>query len=154
MKCLSVCQPWAWLIVNGYKSIENRTWATKHRGPLLIHAGVCQSASWKKHRFADAAVLNAVFGRLRAAGIKPPVIPENLDRGGIVGSVTLVDCIRPRAGLLDSGDEEIKCLRNPWFVGPVGWVLADQKPLPFHPLRGHLQVFEVLDSLLPPSVRE
>jgi ASCH domain-containing protein len=29
MKALSVRQPWAWLIVNGYKEVENRDWATK-----------------------------------------------------------------------------------------------------------------------------
>ncbi|HHY88739.1 MAG TPA: ASCH domain-containing protein, partial [Chloroflexi bacterium] len=39
MKALSVRQPWAWLIAQGYKTVENRTWATNYRGPLLIHAG-------------------------------------------------------------------------------------------------------------------
>src|SRR5437016_10859136 len=39
MKALSVRQPWAWLIVNGHKDIENRSWQTKFRGKLLIHAG-------------------------------------------------------------------------------------------------------------------
>ena len=37
MKVLSVMQPWASLIFHG-KNIENRTWATKYRGELLIHA--------------------------------------------------------------------------------------------------------------------
>ncbi|MEI3544750.1 MAG: ASCH domain-containing protein [Alphaproteobacteria bacterium] len=36
---LSIRQPWAWLIVNGYKDIENRTWPTHFRGKVLIHAG-------------------------------------------------------------------------------------------------------------------
>ena len=40
MKALSVQQPWASLIADGYKTIEVRSWATKHRGPLLI----CTSA--------------------------------------------------------------------------------------------------------------
>ena len=39
IKVLSIKQPWAWLIVNGFKDIENRTWATNYRGPMLIHAG-------------------------------------------------------------------------------------------------------------------
>lgn len=38
MKYLTVRQPWAWLLVNGHKDIENRSWPTKYRGPLLIHA--------------------------------------------------------------------------------------------------------------------
>jgi ASCH domain len=37
---LSVRQPWAWLIVNGVKDNENRSWRTDHRGPLLIHASL------------------------------------------------------------------------------------------------------------------
>ena len=36
MKALSVKQPWANLIADGKKTIETRTWATKHRGLLLI----------------------------------------------------------------------------------------------------------------------
>jgi ASCH domain len=38
MRTLSLRQPWAWLVVNGYKDIENRSWRTNHRGPLVIHA--------------------------------------------------------------------------------------------------------------------
>src|SRR5216683_3431530 len=39
MKALSIQQPFAWLIVNGYKDIENRTWNTNYKGFVLIHAG-------------------------------------------------------------------------------------------------------------------
>ncbi|WP_206002040.1 ASCH domain-containing protein [Paraburkholderia aromaticivorans] len=39
MKALSIRQPWAWLIVKGHKDIENRTWSTRFRGRVLIHAG-------------------------------------------------------------------------------------------------------------------
>ena len=38
LKVIVVRQPWAWLIVNGFKDIENRSWKTRHRGPLLIQA--------------------------------------------------------------------------------------------------------------------
>ena len=36
---LSIRQPWAWLIVNGYKDIENRDWKTHYRGRFYVHAG-------------------------------------------------------------------------------------------------------------------
>lgn len=39
MIALSIRQPHAWLIVHGIKDVENRTWATTHRGPTLIHTG-------------------------------------------------------------------------------------------------------------------
>jgi hypothetical protein len=38
MKIISIRQPWASLIVSGIKDIENRTWPTRYRGPVLIHA--------------------------------------------------------------------------------------------------------------------
>ena len=39
MKVLTIKQPWASLIADGYKEYEFRTWHTKYRGELLIHAG-------------------------------------------------------------------------------------------------------------------
>ena len=38
MKCLSVSQPYADLIIQGKKIIELRTWNTKYRGEFLVHA--------------------------------------------------------------------------------------------------------------------
>ena len=38
MKAISIKQPWAWLIISGYKTVENRKWYTAHRGDILIHA--------------------------------------------------------------------------------------------------------------------
>ncbi len=38
MKCLSVCQPFAELIVSGRKTVELRPWNTKFRGEFLVHA--------------------------------------------------------------------------------------------------------------------
>jgi hypothetical protein len=40
---IAIKQPWAWLMVNGYKYIENRSWKPRFRGTLLIHAGVSRS---------------------------------------------------------------------------------------------------------------
>ena len=44
MKCLSILQPWAWAIIHGGKDVENRTWRTAYRGPLLIHASLSRRA--------------------------------------------------------------------------------------------------------------
>ena len=38
MRALSLRQPWASLIADGRKTIETRTWRTRYRGPLAIHA--------------------------------------------------------------------------------------------------------------------
>lgn len=38
MKAISIKEPWSGMIQDGRKTIETRTWKTKHRGPLLLCA--------------------------------------------------------------------------------------------------------------------
>jgi hypothetical protein len=53
----------------------------------------------------------------------------DLERGGIVGAVTITGCVRESA--------------SPWFNGPFGFQLAEPVPLPFHPFKGQLKFFDV-----------
>lgn len=115
MKALSIRQPWAWLIANGYKPLENRSWRTSFRGPFLIHAG----KSWGKYERQDLEWVREHFPKI--------VLPERFELGGIVGQAVIVDCI--------DADE----MR--WFFGPWGFVIEDAKPLPFVPCRGMLNFF-------------
>ena len=46
MKVLTLKQPWASLVANGYKVYEFRTWKTKYRGEILIHAGCGVDKEW------------------------------------------------------------------------------------------------------------
>ena len=39
MKVITIKQPWATLIAKGHKEYEFRTWKTKYRGEILLHAG-------------------------------------------------------------------------------------------------------------------
>jgi hypothetical protein len=79
LPALSVRQPWAWLIVNGVKDIENRIRRTHHRGPLLIHAGLNLKS------FAENVQLVK-----RKHGIS---VPLEVEIGGIVGVVEVIDCV-------------------------------------------------------------
>ncbi len=115
MKALSIRQPWAWLIVNGHKDVENRTWPTHFRGRFLVHAG---------RRF-DAQGYRRVRERM---GVAMPE-PEAFELGGIVGEAELVDCVQ-------SSD-------SPWFSGPHGFVLRHRRPLRFQALRGRQGFFDV-----------
>lgn len=38
MKAITIHQPFAEMILRGVKRCENRTWSTRHRGVLVIHA--------------------------------------------------------------------------------------------------------------------
>ena len=39
MKVITIKEPWATLIAEGYKEYEFRVWKTNYRGEVLIHAG-------------------------------------------------------------------------------------------------------------------
>lgn len=132
MKALSIKQPWAWLIVHGGKDIENRSWHTNYRGRFLVHAS--KGMTRKEHAEAYQFFLES------GAGQTPFDFPEyeDLQRGGIVGSVELVDSV-------DTSD-------SPWYMGQKGFVLRDPQYLPFIPYRGQLQFFEVPNNLLPQGV--
>lgn len=127
MKALSIRQPWAWLIVNGQKRIENRGWNTEFRGEFLIHAGKGMTLG----EYADARY--AQLGSRRGIGDFPSMDELKAVRGGIVGIARLVDVLKPTARPT-----------TPWHVsGQYGFVLKDVRPLPFEPLKGALGFFEV-----------
>ena len=122
MKVIVIRQPWAWVILHGSKDIENRTWATRYRGTLLIQA----SASRPTKRNLEEARL---FARKR--GVE---LPEDFELGGIVGMVQLEDCVTSS--------------RSKWFKGPVGWVLSRPKKLKFIPLKGRLGLFDAPQEII------
>ncbi len=45
MMALSLWQPWAWLVAVGEKVCETRSWSTKYRGPIAIHAAKRRTAA-------------------------------------------------------------------------------------------------------------
>lgn len=119
MKALSIRQPWAWLILNAGKDIENRDWPTGFRGRFLIHAS--KGMTRDEYENAPAWVVDL------------PGFDE-LERGGIVGSAELVSCV--------------EYSESEWFFGRYGFVLRDPKPLPFIPYKGKLGFFDVPDDLI------
>lgn len=121
---LSIRQPWAWLILNAGKDIENRTWPTKFRGRVLIHAGKGMTLM----EYQDA--VQFVYEQVNS-GIRIPEF-EALPRGGIVGEVEIVDCVTDSCSW--------------WFSGPHGFVLANPKALPFQPCKGALNFFNPFKS--------
>lgn len=125
---LSIQQPWAWLIANGHKDVENRTWRHSFRGEVLIHAGKRSDAPAMDHFRAGRHPVT-YDGSL--AGLPPPEERFGLfngeQQGGIVGVAEIVDCV-------DHHDSE-------WFVGPFGFVIRNARPLAFAPMKGALGFF-------------
>lgn len=72
MKAITVKQPWATLIAEGYKEYEFRTWKTKYRGDILIHAG--------------KGIDKKAMERFKNLNLEYPV-------GQIIAKATITDCI-------------------------------------------------------------
>ncbi len=106
---LSVKQPWAFLIAHGLKPIENRTWSTRFRGRIYVHA-----SQWADLEGSATAYRNLV----RHVGIEEADRlwrqPERSWYGCIVGEVDIVDCVETSS--------------SHWFVGPYGFILANPDP--------------------------
>lgn len=121
--CLSIRQPWAWLIAHGYKDIENRDWRCQFRGRFYIHA-----AKGMTRAEYDACKLFTLKISRRTTLIGFPAF-HTLERGFIIGRADLVGCVEES--------------NSPWFVGRYGFVIAN--PIVISPAieqRGALGFFE------------
>ena len=126
MKALSLTQPWSTLVVTGAKRFETRSWSTKYRGPLLIHAA---------KRFPAYAKDYALEVYRNAA-----VLPD-FPLGAIVGRVYLLEVVHVE-DLLALSIQEAKY--GDYTPGRWVWQLAGaemfETPIPY---KGALGLFEV-----------
>jgi hypothetical protein len=123
MKALSVRQPWAWLIANGFKDIENRSWDTSYRGLILIHAGKQIDTDF------SYVAANIILGWSDENWPNP----GEFNKGGIIGYAHLVDVVTRHT--------------SPWFEGLYGFVLKNAHPLSFIPMPGQLSLFDVTSEI-------
>ena len=71
MKCLSVSQPFADLIVSGKKTIELRKWNTKFRGEFLVHAPLkIRTEDQKRLKINKKFVTGAIIGKAEIYRVK------------------------------------------------------------------------------------
>lgn len=139
MLALSIRQPWASLIMRAGKDVENRCWPTRVRGRVLVHAA--KGMTRDEHNDALHFAVDSIRADPRNSGAsKTQTLRElgfafeDLQRGGIIGSVEIVDCV--------------KACASPWFVGDYGFLLRDPRALPFTPWKGQLGFFDVPESAL------
>lgn len=119
MKALTISQPFASMIADGVKWIENRTWPTVYRGPLAIHAG-------KGLQYLDRHEL------------------AQLPSGCVIAIAKLVACVHISDGeVMPPADRIGGCkmtweqfTRNEHAEGPFCWILEDVRQIDHVPCRG------------------
>jgi hypothetical protein len=103
-KALSIRQPYAWLICQGFKDVENRNWTTRFRGRIYVHAGV------SKLYLKEAE--NDLGKRLSGGQLAEYQANKNtLSFGAIIGEVDIIDCVTES--------------HSAWFSGKYGFLLSN-----------------------------
>ena len=106
MKVLTINQPWATLIMQGNKRFEFRSWQTKYRGDLLIHAG--------------KGIDKEAMKRLSK------YITKDMTTGKLLGKVTLVDCVKMSPEFKEMLLKENKDIyTDSYFKENYGWQLEN-----------------------------
>jgi hypothetical protein len=127
-KALSFKQPYAWLIANGYLLVDDRTWGTQYRGPILIHA--------------SKGIYQEYYSYIKLNTDVPIPAIDLLGFGGVVGIASLVHCSRP--GELPEG---ISRQQRAHFCGIhqdyFGFLFEQAMPLTLMPCAGKLGIFEI-----------
>ena len=122
LKCLSVSQPFAYLIISGKKTIEIRNWNTNFRGEFLIHAPI-------KVRTHDC-------NRLK--------INQKLPTGVIVGKATIYDVKKYNSPKEFVADKKFHFSSQEFENKKYGFLLKNPKAFRiFIPLKGKLGFFDV-----------
>lgn len=105
MKVLTIKQPWASLIINGYKMFEFRSWYTNYRGELLIHASksVDKEAMKRLEKYLDFDI---------------PI-------GKIIGKVNITDCVKLDKNLKEKLLNENMDIYKNSEIGNFGWQIED-----------------------------
>jgi hypothetical protein len=138
VKVISIIQPWATLIALGEKKFETRSWATKHRGELAIHASkkvdkaICENEPFK-------SVLE-----------KYGYTSTNLPTGVILAKCKLVDCLQV---ILNEDDRAVIELGKDFIQGNeysfgdfsegrFAWDLQDVEQIEHIPAKGQLGLWK------------
>ena len=148
MKALTLTQPWATLVAVGAKTLETRSWGTRHRGLIAIHAA--------KEPPADLEALSRAepfYTALRHhdGGGGALSVGDSLPRGAIIAIASVTACHRsdsPTVEQLLRARPRRERRFGDFSSGRWVWVLDDvrqvESPLP---CRGTLGLWEVPESM-------
>ena len=108
MKVLSIKEPFATLISNGKKTIETRSWKTKYRGEIYIHASISKIDKKTQNRLDLMKLLG----------------DDELHYGKIICKCNLVDCIYMDEDFVnDIKKDTQEYICGHYEIGRYAWVL-------------------------------
>lgn len=129
MKALTICQPYAHLILQGRKTCENRTWPTSYRGPLYIHAGKSRQWLCPDEDGKDYGISH-----------------DRMAFGAVVAICNLVAVIHIDSKLLREWMDKMTDEQRVHVNGPYCWIVSHVSPIGPWPWRGAQGLFEINDE--------
>lgn len=129
MKVLTIQEPYATFIMQGMKKIETRSWKTKYRGEIYIHAG--KSKNYLK--------------KIKKQNILKLLKNLDLNYGNIICKAQLTDCIYITEEFINKIKEgkNFEFILGEYEVGRYAWVLENIEILKEQiPARGKLNIWE------------
>lgn len=137
---LTIWQPWASMIADGYKTVENRGWITHHTGLLAIHAAATSGSP------GDQA--HGIHTAARLSGLPPAVVERSMEvRGAVIAVARLTGVCSLSLDLLPG--ETLACDCGPWaFPGQRHFRLASVRALPEPvPCKGAQRLWRLPDDV-------
>lgn len=127
MKAITLWQPWATLIAIGAKEHETRSWPTKYRGMLAIHAA---------KTFPKEEQELCRFEPFKSDLDKSGLVVDGLPRGAIVATANLIDCIKITEEYISKivGTKEYDY--GDYEVDKYVWILKDVRNIKAIPAKG------------------
>lgn len=143
--CISLWQPFASLVVMGprVKPHETRSWSTRYRGPLLVHAARHRDAESDRNCLAASVALVA-------AGVP---VPELYPLGAVVGACRLVSCGLIGGFFPAEPDHELDERFGDWSKGRYAWALDNALAFEPVPCVGSQGFWEPTPDVLSACVR-
>lgn len=142
IKAISIWQPWAQAIALGLKRFETRHWATRYRGPLLVHASKRWNAEMEERQEWLGENLREMVGPHTDLVLEFNAVPV---LGAIVAIADLVECSPTIDAVKFSGslDQRIELMLGDFTVGRFAWQIENVRRLPQPvPCRGQQGLFD------------
>lgn len=115
MYAITIRQPWASAILAGVKTVENRSWRPPER---LMGERIAIHAG-------AARPSTEALAYCRARGFEPAEMPS-----GVILCTAVLESVHETSN-------------DPWFMGPLGWVLRDVRPARRRAIKGRLGFFQI-----------
>lgn len=109
MKALTIWQPYAQAFALGLKKYETRSWPTKHRGKIAIHASVKPLSAELKFLSEKYNIKDLLFGQ-------------------VIIIADLTDCILITEDFIKA-QSQTEIDFGDWHIGRYAWKLENIRPL-------------------------